>query len=98
MAGEFGFERNVLLQSVCLVIVGANHRACVGQVSMELGCEAAEAQLELHSLIQVDSILRQQKKKRPQQAFPAPKNKENEVQFVVPPLCEELYSHGYDTH
>ncbi len=56
---------------MCLVSVGANHRASVGQVSMEksrLGCEAAEAQLEQPSLIQADSILQQQKKKRPQQA------------------------------
>lgn len=56
------------------MIVRANHRASVGQVSMEKtgpGREAAEAQLEQASLIQTDSFLQQQKKKRPQKACPA---------------------------
>lgn len=64
----------IVRQNVCLVIVGTNHRPSVGQVSMEKserGCEASEAQLEQPSLIQADSILQQQKKKRPQQACPA---------------------------
>lgn len=56
------------------MMVRANRRASVAWVSMEksgLGCVAAEAQLEQPSLIQTDSILQQQKKKRPQQACPA---------------------------
>lgn len=42
------------------MIMRANHRATVGQVSMEksgLGREAAEAQLERANLIHADSIL-----------------------------------------
>lgn len=54
--------------------VRANRRASVGWVSMEKsgkGCESAEAQLEQPRLIQTDSVLQQQQKKRPQQACPA---------------------------
>lgn len=35
------------------------------------GCESAKAQLEQPRLIQTDSVLQQQQKKRPQQACPA---------------------------
>lgn len=55
------------------MIVRANHRASVGQVSMEksgLGCEAAEAQLEQPSLIQADSILREQEKEKAPAGLP----------------------------
>lgn len=55
-------------------MVRANRRASVGWVSMVKsgsGCVAAKAQLEQPNLIQTDSVLQQQKKKRPQQACPA---------------------------
>lgn len=64
----------IVRQSVRLMTVRANRRASVGWVSMEKsgkGCESAEAQLEQPRLIQTDSVLQQQQKKRPQQACPA---------------------------